>query len=97
MTAPSARGMIGTPAFTDVEHPSRETTTSIDTAPLAPAVYSMFRVPCPESSDPFVTVHEYVAPAPASETDAKLCGPFANTPLPAEIAALGGSWSVTTS
>jgi hypothetical protein len=46
------------------------TVTATVAVPAAETLKEIEDVPCPESSDPFVTVQAYVAPAPASATEA---------------------------
>jgi hypothetical protein len=71
------------------EQPFAVTVTSSTTVPFGPAVYVMAFVPVPPVIVPFVTVHAYAAPAPASGTDAVLPVLFSHVAAAAVIAALG--------
>src|ERR1041385_3128107 len=82
--------VTGTEVLAFVDKPLCETVAKSCTVPLAGAEKTMLGVPWPETSEPFCTAQKYLAPAPASGTEAV---PFAcgQTLPPVVFAAEGGA------
>lgn len=83
-------GLIVTDAEELLEQPLLFLTVALSIAALAaPAVHVRLRVPCPAVIVPPVMLHVYIAPAPASGTEAVLPVAFAHTTDGAVIVASG--------
>jgi len=67
--------VMGKLAVHVLEPPGDVTVTLRPMLPLGPARKAIMRVPAPAVSVPFVTVQAYVAPAPASGTEALVVAP----------------------
>lgn len=76
-------GALLTAVFAEPESlqpPADVTATETVVVPETPAVKVMLRDPAPEVSVPLTMDHEYVAPSPASGTDATPAAPAQSTP-----------------
>jgi hypothetical protein len=89
-------GLIVTVVLDDAEHEfAFVTVTETVTIPDAPAVYVILLVDILDVIVPLLTVHEYVAPTPASGTEAALPVELEHTDAALVIVALGNGLIVT--